>query len=135
MELEFIPAKRPRTGKPYMLFSKTGLITVSPKSVEDHGITDRHFLNVARDKGRPQDWYLVISEEESLGGIAVRKKHPSNKQKGIIFNCSSWSKQFISEFGNGEKSVSVPLAVEGEEIMDGRAKAVAIITKALDNGH
>jgi hypothetical protein len=126
MELEFIPVKQSRQGKPSILFAKTGLISFSKTAVEKIGLGIGSRINIARDKNRPQDWYLIVYGPSATGGIKLR-----GKATAVSCNVSSWTKPFLEQFSEGDRSVSCLLATEGDEFLDGSAKSYAILTKSI----
>jgi len=126
MELEFIPVKQSRNGKPSILFSKSGLISFSKTAVEQIGLGVGSLINIARDKSRPQDWYLIVHDPSAEGGIKLR-----GKAMAVSCNVSSWTKPFLEQFSKDNKSVSCLIATEGDEFIGGTAKSYAILTKSI----
>ncbi|WP_375585950.1 hypothetical protein [Cyclobacterium xiamenense] len=128
MNLEFIPLKQAKRGKPTILFSKTGLINLSKTAAEELGLTKDTRVDLARDPERPEDWYLIKYSGRDFG-IPFREK-----DKGFCLNASSWTHAFLEQFSEEGKSISVLLATKGELFSHGERKgyAYAILTKSLN---
>lgn len=128
MNLEFIPLKQAKRGKPTILFSKTGLINLSKTAAEELGLTKQTRIDLARDSDRPEDWYLVKYKPGIDAGIPFRQK-----DNGLCFNAASWAYAFLDQFSEDRKSLSVLVATQAEDdSLDGRAEVYAILTKSLN---
>jgi len=133
MDLHIIKSKSVRAGKPTITFGAKGLITISSAAVNAIGIKDGQSVALAYDKKRDQDWYLIIYKEEEPSSPNIRDIKKGKETASFAFNCSSYTQSFMDRFGGGDGSVKVPLATVGEPILEGKAMAYAVITKALNN--
>ncbi|MBD3630496.1 hypothetical protein [Cyclobacterium sp.] len=127
MNLEFIPLKQTKRGKPTILFSKTGLISLSKTAAEEIGLTKETRIELARDADRSEDWYLVKYRPGVDAGVPFRQK-----DNGLCLNASSWTHAFLDQFSEGRKSLSVLIATQPEDnSLGGKAEIFAILTKSL----
>lgn len=128
MNLEFIPLKQSKRGKPTILFSKSGLISLSKTAAEEIGLNKETQIELARDSERAEDWYLVKYKPGIDAGVPFRKK-----DNGLCLNASSWTHAFLDQFSKEGKSLSVLIATQAEEnTLDGKAEIYAILTKSLN---
>lgn len=128
MNLEFIPLKQSKRGKPTILFSKNGLISLSKTAAEEIGLTKDTRVDLARDPEHPEDWYLIKYKPGVDAGVPFREK-----DKGYCLNASSWTHAFLDKFSDDGKSLSVLIATQAEDhTMDGKAKIYAILTKSIN---
>lgn len=128
MNLEFIPLKQAKRGKPTILFSKTGLINLSKTAAQELGLSKQNRIDLARDTDRPEDWYLVKYKPEIDAGISFRQK-----DNGLCFNAASWANAFLDQFSEDGKSLSVLIATQAEDnTLGGKAEVYAILTKSLN---
>jgi hypothetical protein len=133
LELEILQPKSHRKGSPTISVSLTGLVSISAAATHTIGIEDGTLSAIAKDKKNTDDWYLILFREKDAPGIPLR----NNKNGGSCINSFNYVKEFFGHFQDNihdEKSIRLPLATKGTEILEGKATAYAIITKALSNG-
>ena len=131
LQLEIIEAQTTRKGESSITFNrKSGTISLSTTFCREVKVDDRARMAIAKDPKREKDWYLVIfSKDNDPKGIQSRRKD----ETGSIFNCSTMAHAFMDVFClREEKSIKVPLGLVWNPILDGRAKAYPILTKALE---
>lgn len=132
LQLEILDKKSSRPGEPCIhLARKTGVITLSHEFAEATNLKEGSAVAIAKDPNREKDWYLIVFKEDNdPKGIQVREKQNT---KGLMFNSTSWARQFIDQFGKSDQpSIRVALGKGFTEILKGRAKAYPILTKTLE---
>lgn len=132
MDLQIIQSKSSRAGKPTISFGDKGLITISSAAVNAIGIKDGQSVSMAFDKQREQDWYLLVYYEEEPSAPNIRDMKKGKEPASYAFNCTSYTKAFLDRFGTGDGTLKVPLSIQGEPVLEGKAMAYAIITTALN---
>jgi hypothetical protein len=132
LELEILERTSARRGESTIhLAAKSGMITLSGDFCKAAGIKIGDVAALAKDPKREKDWYLVIfSNPKDPRGITIREKHNTTS---LVFNSAAWAQLFIDQFGKKDQaSIRVAMATAPNEIMGGKAKAFAILTKTLE---
>jgi uncharacterized membrane protein len=133
LQLEILETKSKRKGESCISFSrKTGVICVSSTAAKELHLKDGDRMAVAKDPSNEKDWYLIVFKDKtSSSGIVVRAY---GKSGAVALNCVGFAVAFLDQFCERDtKLIKVPLATVPNEILDGKAQAYAILTKALDN--
>ncbi len=124
LELELIPPRQTKKGRPVIGFGKSGLINISATFVEKQDMKAGEYVAIAKDKSSKDDWYLLHSKKDRQGFIELRQKDTA-----LSLNCSAWAKMMIEQFPvQGKSGVGFLLSQEPVGLAD--YNAYAIITKS-----
>lgn len=131
LQLEILEIKVQRRGESSISFArKSGTVTVSTQFCRDNKVKNGDRMAIAKDPKREKDWYLVIFKNDN-DPKGVPSRRPDDQ--GAMFNCGHMVHAFMDQFSSREdKSIRVPLATAANPILEGRANAHAILTKALE---
>ncbi len=132
LQLEILERTSARRGESTIhLAAKSGMITLSADFCKAAKINPGDAAAIAKDPNREKDWYLVIlSDSEDARGIKIREKQNTTS---LVFNSAAWAQQFINQFGKEDQpSIRVAMGTVPTEILGGKAKAFAILTKSLE---
>lgn len=133
LELEILENKSQRKGESCIGFTrKTGVISVSSTASKALKLKEGDRLAIAKDPKNEKDWYLIVFKNDTdPKGITCRSYGDSGS---MVINCSAFSQAFMDQFcSRDDKSVKVPIGLNPNEILSGRAQAYAILTKALES--
>ena len=131
LQLEILETKAQRRGESTISFArKSGTVTLSTQFCRDAKVKHGDRMALAKDPQKEKDWYLVIfNNDNDPKGVPSRRPD----EAGCMFNCGAFVHAFMDQFASkDDKSIRVPLATAPNEILNGRAKAFAILTKALE---
>lgn len=131
LQLEILESKTHRKGDATISFSKkSGLITLSSEATRKMLLEDGAKIAIAKDPNREKDWYVVVfTNKNDPKGIPGRLK---DEKQGLCLNCSSFVHSFLGAFGKEDETIiKVPIATVATPILEGRANAYAILTKAI----
>jgi hypothetical protein len=133
LELEILERTSARRGESTIhLAGKSGMITLSADFCRAAGVKPGDAAAIAKDPKREKDWYVVIfSDPKDARGIQIREKQNTTS---LVFNSAAWAQQFIDQFGKKDQaSIRVAMGTAPTEILGGKAKAFAILTKSLES--
>lgn len=131
LQLEILETKAQRRGESSISFArKSGTVTASTQFCREAKVKHGDRMAIAKDPKRDKDWYLVIFKNDN-DPKGVPSRRPDDQAS--MFNCGAMVHAFMDEFASKEdKSIRVPLATAANPILEGRANAYAILTKALE---
>lgn len=105
---ETTPTRSTR-GKATVRFNKAGQITISATAVRQLRLNDRPYVFFARDRQKPEDWYMKVSNDK-LKGYPLRR----SASKGAVCNSAVICHTILKQFkpGSDVKSISFPICIQ-----------------------